>query len=106
MLRQTDLQLRDDFDVPLTRVYNSADWLPGTNRVYAFGRNSNHPYDIAPLGTRNPYTEMMLALEDGDLLYFNRISAGTGFADAVFQHTETSTRFTKRPSIGMETVGH
>ncbi len=38
---------------------------------------------------------MMLALEDGDLLYFNRISAGTGFADAVFQHTETSTRFYK-----------
>jgi hypothetical protein len=95
VLRQTDLRLTDDaFDVPLTRAYNSEDWL-GTNHVHAFGRNSNHSYDIAPLGTRNPYTEMMLALEDGDFLYFKRISAGTGYADAVYQHTETSTRFYK-----------
>ncbi len=94
VLRQTDLQLKDAFDVPLTRAYNSEDWL-GTNHVHAFGRNSNHSYDIAPLGTRNPYTEVELALEDGDFLYFKRISAGTGYADAVYQHTETSTRFYK-----------
>jgi YD repeat-containing protein len=94
VLRQTDLELNDDFDVPLTRSYNSEDWL-AMNRVHAFGRNSNHPYDIAPLGSRNPYTYQMLALEDGDLLYFDRISKGTGYADAVFQHTETSTRFYK-----------
>src|SRR6202021_3568625 len=35
------------------------------------------------------------ALEDGDFLYFDRASKGTGYADAVFQHTETSTRFYK-----------
>jgi YD repeat-containing protein len=34
-------------------------------------------------------------LEDGDFLQFDRISRGTGYADAVFQHTETSTRFYK-----------
>jgi YD repeat-containing protein len=95
VLRQTDLQLMDGaFDVPLTRAYNSEDWL-GANHVHAFGRNSSHSYDIAPLGTRNPYTEMTLALEDGDFLYFQRISAGTGYADAVYQQTETSTRFYK-----------
>lgn len=94
VVRQADLEVKDVFDVPLTRSYDAQDWL-ALNRVHAFGRNSNHPYDIAPLGTRNPYTEMMLALEDGDFLYFKRISKGTGFADAVYQHTETSTKFYK-----------
>lgn len=94
VLRQTDLQLNDVFDVPLTRSYNSNDWL-AKNPVHAFGRNTNHPYDIALLGTRNPYTDMTLALEDGDLLFFDRVSNGTGYADAVYQHTETSTRFYK-----------
>jgi YD repeat-containing protein len=94
VLRQSDLYLNDVFEVPLTRSYNSRDWLP-QNKVHAFGRNSNHPYDVAPLGSRNPYVYQMIALEDGDFLYFDRISKGTGYADAVFQHTETSTRFYK-----------
>jgi YD repeat-containing protein len=93
VLRQTDLQLQDVFDVPLTRAYS--EYGMHSNPVHAFGRNSSHPYDIAPIGTRNPYTEIELVLEDGDFLYFKRISAGTGYADAVFQHTETSTRFYK-----------
>jgi YD repeat-containing protein len=94
VLRQTDLELGDVFDVPLTRSYRSYDWVH-SNPVHAFGRNSNHPYDIAPVGTRNPYTWMMVTLEDGDFLYFDRISKGTGYADAVYQHTETSTKFYK-----------
>ena len=94
VLRQTDLYLRDVFQVPLTRTYNSGDWIH-PNREHAFGRNTNHPYDIAPLGSRNPYTYQVIALEDGDYLYFDRISKGTGYADAVFRHTETSTRFYK-----------
>ena len=92
VLRETDLHLNDVFTVPLTRSYSSADWVH-SNPVHAFGRNSNHPYDIAPIGSRNPYTYQMIALEDGDFLYFDRISKGTGYADAVYQHTETSTRF-------------
>jgi len=94
VLRETDLFLDDVFKVPLTRSYSTNDWLP-RNPVHAFGRNANHPYDIAPLGTRNPYTYQMIVLEDGDFLYFYRISKGTGYADSVFQHTETSTRFYK-----------
>src|SRR5260370_33186417 len=50
---------------------------------------------MARVGTRNTYTEMELVLEDGDFLYFKRISPGTSYADAVYQHTETSTRFYK-----------
>jgi len=92
ILRETDLFLDDIFKVPLTRTYTSNEWAP-SNPVQAFGRNSNHPYDIAPIGTRNPYTYQMIVLEDGDFLYFDRISKGAGYADSVFQHTETSTRF-------------
>jgi YD repeat-containing protein len=94
ILRQTDLYLADVFEVPLTRSYDSSDWVH-SNPVHAFGKNSNHPYDIVPVGTRNPYTYQMILLEDGDFLYFDRISKGTGYADAVYQHTETSTRFYK-----------
>jgi len=94
VLRQTDLRVNDVFDVPLTRSYRSNDWVH-TNHAHAFGLNSNHPYDIAPVGTRNPYTHQLLILEDGEFLYFDRISKGSGYADAVYMHTETSTRFYK-----------
>jgi YD repeat-containing protein len=94
ILRQSDLYLNDIFDVPLTRTYNSGDFMH-PNRVHAFGKNTNHPYDIAPVGTRSPYTEMELILEDGDFLHFPRVSEGTSYADAIYQHTETSTEFYK-----------
>ena len=94
VMRQSDLYLNDVFEVPLTRSYRSLDWV-SANPVHAFRRNANHPFDIAPIGTRNPYTYQMIVLEDGDFLYFDRVSKGTGYADSVFQHTETSTRFYK-----------
>lgn len=94
LLRETDLFLDDVFQVPLTRTYTSYEWVDA-NPVHAFGVNCNHPYDIAPIGTRNPYTYQLIVLEDADFLYFDRISKGTGYADSVFQHTETSTRFYK-----------
>lgn len=92
VLRQSDLRLDDVFDVPLTRSYSTD--FPA-NRVQAFGALSSHPYDISPVGTRRPYTYMMLVLEDGDYLYFKRISKGGGFADAVYMHIETSTKYYK-----------
>ncbi len=94
ILRQSDLYISDGFDVPLTRSYNSGDYVTG-NPVHAFGQKTNHPYDICPVGTRYPYTYQMLVLEDGNFLYFPRISEGTSYSDAVYQHTETSTDFYK-----------
>lgn len=94
ILRQTDLYLNDVFQVPLTRTYTSNDWI-SLNNQHAFGWKTNHPFDIAPLGARNPYRYQLIALEDSNFIYFDRISKGTGYADAVFQHTETSTRFYK-----------
>ena len=95
IMRQSDLYLNDVFEVPLTRSYTSNDWIHSRPAPHAFGRNANHPYDIAPIGTRNPYTFQLLVLEDGEFVHFDRISKGTGYADAVYQHTETSTRFYK-----------
>jgi YD repeat-containing protein len=94
VLRQTDLYVKDIFDVPLTRTYNSGDWV-GSNPVHAFGKFANHPFDISPFGSRFPYTEQMLVFEDGDFLYLPRVSEGTSFQDAIYQHTETSTSFYK-----------
>ena len=94
VLRQSDLYIHDVFEVPLTRTYNSGDYI-SLNRVHAFGKNTNHPYDIAPLGSRFPYTYNMIVLEDGDFFFFPRVSEGTSYSDAIFQHTETSTRFYK-----------
>lgn len=94
VLRQTDLFLSDGFAVPFTRAYTSLDWF-APNHVHAFGKNANHTYDIAPLGTRNPYTWIAIALEDGDFLFFDRISKGTSYSDALYRHTETGGRFYK-----------
>jgi YD repeat-containing protein len=94
VVRQSDLYLKDVFDVPLTRSYNSGDYLH-SNPVHAFGKFTNHPFDWSLAGTRNPYTHMFSVLEDGDFLYFDRVSQGTSYADAVYQHTETSTTFYK-----------
>ena len=54
---------------------------------------ANHPYDICPTGTRFPYTYQDLHLEDEWPIHFPRISKGTGYADAVFRHSETSSEF-------------
>src|SRR4029077_9847122 len=94
VLWQTDLELIDCSDFPLNLSYRSNDWVH-SNPVHAFGRNTNQPYDVAPVGTRNPYAYLIVALEDADFLYFDRISKGTGYADAVYQHTETSTKYYK-----------
>lgn len=92
VVRQTDLPLDDVFNAPLERAYSSSDWGSPSHR-HAFGFNASDSFDIAPTGTRWPYTYMTLMLEDNDFLYFKRISSGVGYANAVFLHTESSTRF-------------
>jgi YD repeat-containing protein len=96
VLRQTDLLLEDgDLQVPLTRTYASQHlWTP-PSPINAFGVNSLHDFDIAPMGSRNPYTYLSIVLPDGDFLYQPRISRGGGYADAVYQHSETATSFYK-----------
>src|SRR4029077_3245041 len=92
-MRQADLVVNEaGFDLPLTRSYSAQDWMP-RNKSHAFGLGSNHAYDIAPNGTRNPYTEQYIILENSDFLYFPRVSAGTGYSDAIYRHSETDSSF-------------
>ncbi len=88
VLRQTDLFIADSPPIALTRTYRSFAPYKG-----AFGSGASHLYDIWPTGTRNPYTEMNLNLEDGTKVYYARISDGTGFADAVYRHDQTASEF-------------
>lgn len=88
VLRQTDLFVPDVLPLSLTRTYRVWD-----SHSRAFGIGANHPYDIAPTGTQNPYTYMGINLEDGRPMRFRRISKGGGYADAVFRHDETSSEF-------------
>ena len=88
ILRQTDIFLKDTMPLSLTRTYNVWD-----RQMRAFGMGGNHPYDIAPTGTRFPYTYLDINLEDGNSVHFPRISQGTGFADAVYEHSTTASEF-------------
>ncbi len=88
VLRQTDLFVFDIMPLSLTRTYIAWDY-----HTRAFGVGANHPYDICPTGTRFPYTYMDLNLEDFYQVRMPRISKGTGYADAVFRHSETSSEF-------------
>jgi hypothetical protein len=93
ILRQTDLSISDgELEVPFTRTYTSEFWAHYSHSN-AFGVHSTHDFDIAPVGSRNPYTYLMIVLPDGDFLHFPRISRGSGYADAVYQHSETSSPF-------------
>jgi YD repeat-containing protein len=88
VLRQTDLFVADVMPLSLTRTYIAWDY-----HSRAFGVGGNHPYDICPTGTRLPYTYMDLNLEDFYQVHMPRISKGTGYADAVFRHDQTSSEF-------------
>jgi len=88
VLRQTDLFVSDVMPLSLTRTYR-----PWDSNSHGFGVGTNHPYDICPTGTRNPYTYLNLNLEDGRQIRFPRISKGTGYADAAYRHVETASEF-------------
>ena len=88
ILRQTDLFVPDSMPLSLTRTYRIS-----YNYLSAFGIGASHPYDVCPLGKRSSYTYMDLNLEDGRRLHFPRVSSGTGYADVVYRHDETSSEF-------------
>jgi RHS repeat-associated protein len=81
-MRRTDLAVEDLVPIVLTRTY-----LSGDSRSRAFGRGSTHPYDIFLVGDVNPYTYVDLYLADGTWIHYHRISSGTGFGDAVYEHS-------------------
>lgn len=88
VLRQTDFFAADSIPIELTRTYRPWDW-----HAKAFGTGTSHTYDINPTGSRNPYRYLQLNFPDGGAVHFDRISMGSGFADAVYRHDQTKSEF-------------
>jgi RHS repeat-associated protein len=88
VLNKTDLFLPDIIPIALTRTYR-----PGDARSRGFGIGSTHPYDIFLVGDSSPFTFADLILPNGGRIHYQRTSPGTGFIDAVYQHTSSPTIF-------------
>ena len=89
LYEKADLTLPDTMPVEIRRVYRPED---PTSR--SFGIGTTFRYDMF-LWSNNNYQEADLILPDGARIHLVRISPGTGFTDAVYEHTETPTAFYK-----------
>lgn len=78
----TDLFVQDDIALAFTRTYVPLDEWAKRFKVYI-----PHVYDPYVTGSRYPYTYQDWSLPDRKSIHFERISAGTGYADAVFEAT-------------------
>lgn len=86
---KSDLFLPDVLPLALTRTYRPKDPLSSP-----FGIGSSHPYAMR-LWSLQQYQQADLILPDGGRVHYVRISAGTGFTNAVYEHTATPTAFYK-----------
>jgi YD repeat-containing protein len=88
MFVQTDLYLPGDPPIAFTRVVQRyVDW----NSKYQIYLPDE--YLTFPTGHRNPYTDMTVWLADNRGVLFNRITEGTGYADAVYEPGSTGSLF-------------
>jgi RHS repeat-associated protein len=86
---KTDLLVTDVLPISVKRTYRQGD---GASR--SFGIGSAHLYDMF-LWSVNNYQETDLILPDGGRIHYVRISPGTGYGDAVYEHTTTPGAFYK-----------
>jgi YD repeat-containing protein len=86
--RTSDLFVAGKIPLAATRCYRSWD-----NTARTLGRNTALSWDLFPIGSRQPYTYIEIITCDGQRLRYERISKGTGYADAVYEHRETATPF-------------
>lgn len=86
---KTDLVLPDTLPLSITRTYHSQDSVSGP-----FGIGSSFTHEIG-LTSKSNYQEADLNLPNGGQLHYVRISSGTGYADAIYEHTETPSIFYK-----------
>ena len=86
--RTTDLFIPGAIPVAATRCYRLWD-----EQARSFGQNTTLSWDMYPVGSRQPYTYVKVIMCDGRYLHYDRISKGTGYADALYEHRETATPF-------------
>jgi YD repeat-containing protein len=87
VLDKTDLLLPDVIPIQVRRTYR-----PGDSAGHSFGVGAEQRYDLRLWSAHN-YTEADLVLPDGSLIHYVRTSPGTGYLDAIYQHSATPTRF-------------
>lgn len=91
VLSKTDLFLPDGIlPIELTRTYR-----PGDTYSRAFGIGTSHNFDMFFVGDKDPWTYIDLILPDGGRIHYDRISPGTSWTDAVYEHVGTPTKFYK-----------
>jgi RHS repeat-associated protein len=90
ILNKTDLVVSGPSPLEVRRTYRQND-----SRSRSFGIGASHLYDLFLVGDISPWTYIEVIVADGARLHFDRISPGTGFADAVYEHTSTPTPFFK-----------
>jgi hypothetical protein len=88
-MQKTDLYLPDTIPLALTRTYNSGDGV-----ARAFGRSMVNPYAMF-LWSAAQYSQVDLILPEGSKVHYVRTSVGNDYANGVFEHTTTPTRFYK-----------
>jgi YD repeat-containing protein len=76
---KTDLYVPDTIPLAFTRTYVPLNAWSERFQVYL-----PHVYDPFLTGSRFPYTLVNWQLPDGQTIHYDRISSGTGFADAIF----------------------
>jgi YD repeat-containing protein len=86
--RTTDLFIPGTNSLAATRCYRAWD-----HASRSFGRNTSLSWDFYPVGSRQPYTYLEIIACDGNRFRYERISRGTGYADAVYEHRTTNTAF-------------
>ena len=85
---KTDLYVPDTIPLAFTRTY-----FPLTAWSERFQVFLPHVYDPFLTGSRFPYTYQDWRLPDGQSVHYQRISPGTGFADAIFGADSSSRIF-------------
>jgi len=89
VFNNVDLSLPDVMPITISRTYR-----PQDNVSRVFGIGSSHPYEMF-LWSVNNYQETDLILPDGGRIHYVRISPGTGWSDAIYEHTATPGVFYK-----------
>jgi YD repeat-containing protein len=87
---KTDLVLPDVIPIVITRKYRQLD-----STLRPFGLGMSLDYQMFLAGDQATFTYADLVLGDGSRIRYDRISAGTGYADAILEHTAASSGFFK-----------
>ena len=85
---KTDLFIQDRLPLEVRHSYRPRDAISR-----AFGIGTSLSYDFYLVGDTHPWTYQDLILPNGTRIHFARTSPGTGFSDAVYEHTSSNSKY-------------